>query len=768
MNNLRDAATVREDGCILIGKTVTCDGFAPERSIRIQTNVNRLNDFSTSKGQQKKIVLSQETYEELVRESPDIKFRRGQFQVLPADGSCHTVENIQICLFPSGYMPGSVIPVVRTENSINVMYLSDFSWSSSLSEVSFPKIDVLVVDVKSGNFNSNSADLNRVVSLIQAVQPAFVITYSLQDGNASLLAEYIENNLGIKASFEEQPVGLAWGGTDGTRTTSQSATRTTPVSSTSLKRLIVVVPSENQDAESWNPLVEELKKETTLADTQWLLWDKHHLKNQSFQGGFSLSKQLKAKIDAKWQNKGPFEEVILVGHSLGGILVRQAYLLASGMYRDRGYNQSPWYEYVRRFVLFASPNRGLDPTQSLIWRMVMAFEKATSFSLRRLMPLQDFVRGSAFITNLRIDWIRHFSGYYPSLTVVQLLGAKDGEITRDDSIDLEQLPDAFHIDVPDAENTNIHLLERAEDIQERYQLIRDAILSEKPLDNTLNLEPSIAINNVVFILHGIRASNSGWVEQMKEKILQEAPDTLVITSSYGYFSAFNFVLPGLRQSNIAWFQDEYSYYFAKHPDIDFHFIGHSNGTYILGESLKKLPGMKFKRVYLAGSVLPRNYPWKERCDKAQIENLCNARSSLDWPVGILCSGLQGVGMRDIGTGGFDGFLMGDARLKELCYFNGNHGKPLEESNHSHIIQYILTGIISKPEELKSEAEISKIFGFFSRVAPFATRLIVGIFIVSIICNFVWIFSGFSLIRLGLTLMIYLVTCLIVRILLSVI
>lgn len=194
MNNLQGAATVRKDGCILIGQTVTCDGFAPERSIRIQTNINRLNDFSTSKGQQKKIVLSKETYEQLLEKSPDIKFRRGQFEVLPADGSCHIVENIQICLFPSGDKPGSVMPVVRTENGVNVMYSSDFSWPTSLFEVSFPEIDVLVVDVKSGNFDSNSADLNGVISLIQAVQPAFVITYSSQDGNASLLADYIENN----------------------------------------------------------------------------------------------------------------------------------------------------------------------------------------------------------------------------------------------------------------------------------------------------------------------------------------------------------------------------------------------------------------------------------------------------------------------------------------------------------------------------------------------------------------------------------------------
>ncbi|MHC5597166.1 MAG: esterase/lipase family protein [Nostoc sp.] len=593
MNNLQGAATVRKDGCILIGQNVTCDGFAPERSIRIQTNINRLNDFSTSKGQQKKIVLSKETYEQLLEKSPDIKFRRGQFEVLPADGSCHIVENIQICLFPSGDKPGSVMPVVRTENGLNVMYSSDFSWTTSVFEVSFPEIDVLVVDVKSGNFDSNSADLNGVISLIQAVQPAFVITYSSQDGNASLLADYIENNLGIKASFEEQPVGLAWGGIDGTRITSQSATRTTPVSSTSLKRLIVIVPSENQDAESWKPLVEELKKETALTESEWLPWDKHNLHDWSFQKGISLSTELKAKIDAKWRRKGPFDEVILIGHSLGGVLIRQTYLLASGMYPD--YDQSPWYKYVRRFVLFASPNRGLDPTQSLIWRMVMAFEKATSFSLRRLMPLQDFIRGSAFITNLRVEWIRHFNdeSYY-QLTVVQLLGAKDGKITRDDSVDSEQFPDAFHIDIPDAEYTNIHRVDCAEDSEERYHLIREAILSNQPLDENPNLAPSIARNNVVFILHGIRASNSGWVEQIKEKILQEDPDTVVITSSYGYFSAFNFVLPGLRQSNIAWFMDEYSYYFAKYPNIDFHFIGHSNGTYILGESLKKVPGMKFK------------------------------------------------------------------------------------------------------------------------------------------------------------------------------
>lgn len=205
--------------------------------------------------------------------------------------------------------------------------------------------------------------------------------------------------------------------------------------------------------------------------------------------------------------------------------------------------------------------------------MAIAFEKVTSVSLRNFVPLNNFVRGSAFISNLRIDWIRHFS-------------------------------------------------------------------SE-------------------------------------------------------------------------------SYY----PYTDFHFIGHSNGTYILGESLKRLPGMQFKRIYLAGSVLPRDYPWRDKCDKAQVEKLCNARSSFDWPVGILCNGLRGVGMRDIGTGGFDGFLMGEEkRLKELYYFDGDRGKPLEETYQDLVVKYILTGNISEPQGLKSEEDIKR-FQLFSRSAPFISKIL---------------------------------------------
>ncbi|HSM81200.1 MAG TPA: hypothetical protein VLS96_05920 [Nodosilinea sp.] len=150
-------------------------------------------------------------------------------------------------------------------------------------------------------------------------------------------------------------------------------------------------------------------------------------------------------------------------------------------------------------------------------------------------------------------------------------------------------------------------------------------------------------------------------------ILKAPPLSSPLRSTYGYFSAFNFFFPWLRRQNIRWLQDKYSYRLALNPEAKFHFIGHSNGTYSLGESLKRVPAMQFGRIYLAGSVLPRDYPWQERFDLDQVGQLRNDRSCWDWPVGLLCSGLRGIGMTDIcwpwpgcGSGGWARALPGIA------------------------------------------------------------------------------------------------------------
>ena len=508
-----------------------------------------------------------------------------------------------------------------------------------------------------------------------------------------------------------------------------------------MKRLVVVVAGISGRTKSWRPLLTQLERENELADNcDWLLWD-HEQKSWSFGSGWTLSRELKAKIDERWESKGPYDDIILMGHSFGGVLVRQAYLLAAGIYSNHP-NVSPWHEKVSRFVLFGAINRGFNPTNSLITAVLVSLVKATP--LFRFFLFRDMLKGSAFITNLRITWIRYFSSLSHQPTVVQLLGTRDSIVNRDDSIDIEQFPNAFHIDVPEANHYNLYRLNLAKNREGRYQLIRKAILSDNPPRAPKKEIPQK--NPVVFILHGIRDCNSGWVEQLRSKIIDREPNAEVITASYGYFSAFNFFLPGRRKKNIEWFQDKYSYYFSRYPNADFHFIGHSNGTYILGESLKKVSGMRFKRVYLAGSVLPCDYPWVKRFDyDYQIQHLRNDRSALDWPVGILCSGLRGIGMRDIGTGGFDGFYWDDERTQEVFYYKGGHGKPLEESNLDNIIEYILTGQGSPPPgSLIPQKKVSSVFRWCSRLAPFVMQGVLALLLLIIFLSITPHFNVWSL------------------------
>lgn len=494
-----------------------------------------------------------------------------------------------------------------------------------------------------------------------------------------------------------------------------------------MKRLVVLVVGINGKTKTWHPLLTQLWQENELADSDRLLWD-HHQGYLSFCSAWSLSRELKAKIDEKWKCDGPYDDIILIGHSFGGILVRQAYLLATGIYPNYP-DVSSWHDKVSRFVLFAAINRGFNPANSLITAVAVKLVKINP--LFKFFLFQDCLKGSAFITNLRITWLRYFSSLNKQPTVVQLLGTQDGIVKRDDSIDIEQFRNAFHIDVPEANHNNLYKLERAKNRKGRYQLIKQAILSDKP--PSVPKKQISQKNPVVFVLHGIRDSNSGWVEQLRSKIIDQEPNAEVITASYGYFSAFNFFLPWIRKRNIEWFQDQYSYYFSRYPDADFYFIGHSNGTYILGESLKKVSTMRFKRIYLAGSVLPCDYPWAERFYYQQLEDFRNDRSCWDWPVGILCSGLRGVGMHDIGTGGFDGFRFDDGRTQEVFYYNGGHGKPLEESNLDNIIDYILTGkVVLKPEVLVSAKKVSSLFRWCSRVAPYVTPVLLALLLLLVV------------------------------------
>jgi hypothetical protein len=90
--------------------------------------------------------------------------------------------------------------------------------------------------------------------------------------------------------------------------------------------------------------------------------------------------------------------------------------------------------------------------------------------------------------------------------------------------------------------------------------------------------------------------------------------------------------------------------------------------------------------------------------------LRNDIATEDWPVGILCSGLDGLGLADdVGTGGFNGFarVVAQDRFEEIKYFDGGHGKALEVDNHPTIASWLLQGPEIKYDGVKVRATLGK-------------------------------------------------------------
>ena len=457
-------------------------------------------------------------------------------------------------------------------------------------------------------------------------------------------------------------------------------------------RLIVLVPGLSDDFTHWRPLVDRLRREPALEGTRWKPWN-HNGRPLSVITAARLAERLKADIDEQWIAHGPFDEIVLVGHSLGGLLVRCAYLLAcdAGAVRPE---PAEWAPRVSRLILFAALNRGADPTTNRsAWFGSIA---GRAFPPLGKLLIAQLIRGSAFITDLRIKWIRYFAK--PSLAppvVVQVIGTDDTLVTRQDSVDIEQFADCYVLDVPGGTHDDLYRLDASADVETRYKLLRDPFINLRPVQG--EDRQFTGPDKVVIVMHGIRANNKTWVSATTQLIQKQWPGVEAIGVEHEYLSALRFAVPMTRRRHLTWFQDVYAEALANNPKATISFIGHSNGTYLFGESLKSLPGMKFENAVLVGSVLPRNFVWQPHFEHNQIKRLRVDGSNLDWPVGILCSALRAVGMLDIGTGGFLGFTNPSVQQEpRVFWYKGGHSAPLSAPNLPALAEFAVTGTMINP------------------------------------------------------------------------
>ena len=526
------------------------------------------------------------------------------------------------------------------------------------------------------------------------------------------------------------------------------ALRSKPVNVEASRRLIVLIPGFGSHSREWSSLLERLQQETGYrpAEADWMFFD-HGVGFVSLGRVEDLAHRLRNRIDGEWKEHGTYKDVVLIGHSFGGLIARRVYLLAAGAVPHQ--RASPWGGRVSRIVLFASVNRGF--TLNRLGRSLNLVAWLARASSRRFFYFEDVLRGSDFVTNLRIDWIRHFSRMQDqeldgtekpmrAPLVVQLLGDTDGIMTREDSKDVLAFPNGHYIEIADATHSDLFRLEPrfAPDPAARYAVLRDAFLAEPEnmiTDPALRPAPS-PINRVVMILHGIRADNvDAWIAGLQSRLRERDPiETKVVAPTYGYFSALRFGLPIVRRRNIPIFRDLYTEQLAQHPRAEFNIIAHSNGTYMLGYSLKKTPGMRFQNVILAGSALPQSYNWAELMtpdagNVRQVGRVLNERANRDFPVAILCNMLAGLGM-DVGRAGFAGFH-GTSTI-EVAYHKGGHGQALIPKNHGRLINFVLGGEATRPRGLASGPGLYRQLSELSRYLgwPMIIALLISIYILS--------------------------------------
>ena len=93
----------------------------------------------------------------------------------------------------------------------------------------------------------------------------------------------------------------------------------------------------------WGPLKERIVQEAGFGPAEALWLDLYTTRRSEVSAQSTMLRSGLARIDAIWEdNRGGFDDILLVGHSMGGLIVRQAYLLAAGAVP--GQPASPWAE----------------------------------------------------------------------------------------------------------------------------------------------------------------------------------------------------------------------------------------------------------------------------------------------------------------------------------------------------------------------------------------------------------------------------------------
>ena len=461
-----------------------------------------------------------------------------------------------------------------------------------------------------------------------------------------------------------------------------------------------------------------------------------------------------------------YRRIVMLGYSAGAALLRKAFVWGHGHEEDRARlgpaGKRDWVDRVERIVLLAGMNRGWSasprPEHMSAWTALgIRLGEGVARTLgigRGVMALR---RGAPFIANTRVQWIclaqsaEVASGALRFPQVIQLIGSVDDVVSREDASDLlaahgcilKTLPQTGHPEIGRALMGG-----DAPGARERRDKVAEALLGDLDAlepDRVHLLPPDPEVTRIVYVMHGIR-DYGNWTDVLKsdiERRCRAAGETVaVLNMKYGYFPMLPFILYSDRQKNVRRFMDQYTEHLARYPNaIEKDFAGHSNGTYILASAMQHYVTVRVRRVFFAGSVVPKHYPWSQLIADGRVRRVVNVVATGDWVVALFpklfeqIADLVGIrpttGWLDLGAAGFRGFLDSgeQSSVQDLKFASGAHstGVQLDDRGKLEAISaYLASGDDLALSAFRQAPAQSSMLGFLSNITPLVWAVLVAI------------------------------------------
>jgi hypothetical protein len=176
-------------------------------------------------------------------------------------------------------------------------------------------------------------------------------------------------------------------------------------------------------------------------------------------------------------------------------------------------------------------------------------------------------------------------------------------------------------------------------------------------------QPPSTTGRVLIGLHGIR-THAGWCRALYEVASQRDWQVRMARWNFGYFNIILFLLTFARAAKVRWFRSVYRQE-VQDKDVKLEkgqcpsIVAHSFGTYILGNALLKYDWLRFDKVILCGSILPRDFPWDELLERGQVQAVRNEYGTEDTPTRVVRWFVAGTG-----PSGREGFTPSHARFEQ--------------------------------------------------------------------------------------------------------